>query len=243
MQKKTIMVVEDERIVAEDLRLCLIALGYIVVARASSGREAVQRCETVRPDLVVMDILLPGEIDGIQAAQEIRDRFDIPVVFMTASSDDATTEPFGYILKPFDERSFYSTIEMALYKHQSEKRLRESEERYRLLFENAPVPFQSLDTDGHLLRVNKAWQQLFGYAQEEVLGRWFGEFLAASSVDRFVANATKFRHTPATEPVMLDFVTKDGIVRSGAFKGSVAVDQRGMYEMTQCILDSGDHLP
>jgi len=246
MQKRTIMVVEDERIIAEDLRHWLLALGYTVGAQVTTGREAVRRCETMRPDLVLMDILLPGEIDGVQAAQEIRDRFDIPVVYVTASSDDATlaraksTEPFGYILKPFDERSLYSTIEMALYKHQAEQRLRESEERFRLLFEHAPVALHALDADGHLLRVNRAWEKLFGYTQEEVVGRWFGEFVAPSSVERFVASTMAFRDSPVTETVVLEVITKDGTLRSALLKGSVAVDHRGRYEMTQCILDRRD---
>jgi PAS domain S-box-containing protein len=244
MRTKTIMVVEDELIVAEDLTRWLISLGYTIAARAAAGREAVQRCEATRPDLVLMDILLPGGMDGIQAAEEIRRRFDIPVVFITASSDDATlarakvSEPFGYILKPFDERGLYSTIEMALYKHQSEKRMRESEERFRLLFENAPVPFQSLDADGHILRVNKAWLELFGYAADEVIGRWFGEFLSPGSVDRFVTTFTRFKSSPVLDSVTLDIVLKDNSVRVGEFKGSIAVDQRGMFEMTQCVLES-----
>jgi PAS domain S-box-containing protein len=247
MRSTNIMVVEDELIVAEDLTRWLMTLGYTIAARAMTGRDAVRRCEATRPDLVLMDILLPGEIDGIQAAEEIRRRFDIPVVFITASSDDATlarakvSEPFGYILKPFDERGLYSTIEMALYKHQSEKRMRESEERFRLMFENAPVPFHSLDADGHILRVNKAWLELFGYAQDEAVGRWFGEFLASGSVDRFVSTFTRFKSSPVLETVMLEFVLKDGSVRSGAFKGSLAVDQRGRFEMTQCVLESRIH--
>lgn len=244
MRTKTIMVVEDELIVAEDLTRWLISLGYTIAARAAAGRQAVQRCEATRPDLVLMDILLPGDMDGIQAAEEIRRRFDIPVVFITASSDDATlarakvSEPFGYILKPFDERGLYSTIEMALYKHQSEKRMRESEERFRLLFENAPVPFQSLDADGHILRVNKAWLELFGCGPDEVIGRWFGEFLSPGSVDRFVTTFTRFKQSPILDSVTLDIVLKDGSVRAGEFKGSIAVDHRGMFEMTQCVLES-----
>jgi PAS domain S-box-containing protein len=244
MRKRVLMVVEDELIVAEDLTHWLTSLGYTVGARAATGRGAVQCCEETRPDLILMDILLPGDMDGIQAAEIIRRRFDIPVVYITASSDDATlsrakiTEPFGYILKPFDERGLYTTIEMALYKHQSEKRIRNSEERFRLLYDYAPVAFQSLDADGHLLRVNNAWQALFGYSQEEVHGHWFGEFLAPGCTERFIALTTQFRNSPVTDSMALDCVARDGTVMTATFKGSIAVDQRGMFEMTQCVLES-----
>jgi PAS domain S-box-containing protein len=244
MKSKMIMVVEDELIVAEDLTHWLAGLGYGVGSRAANGQEAVQRCESTRPDLVLMDILLPGDMDGIQAAEVIRDRFDIPVVYITASSDEATlarakvTQPFGYILKPFDERSLYSTIEMALYKHESEKRLRESEERFRLLFEHAPVAFHALDADGHVVQVNRAWQELFGYTQEEIAGRWLGEILGPGSVDRFIANFTQFKRTPVTDSVTVDVVCKDGTVMTATFKGSIAVDERGRFAMTQCVLET-----
>jgi PAS domain S-box-containing protein len=247
MRKRTVMVVEDEMIVAEDLTHWLTTLGYAVGPRAATGKEAVQRCEATSPDLVLMDIRLPGGMDGIQAAEIIRRRFDIPVVYITASSDDATlsrakvTEPFGYILKPFDERSLYSTIEMALYKHMSERRIRDSEERFRLLYEYAPVAFQSLDADGHLLQVNKAWQELFGYTHDEVNGHWFGEFLTPESAERFIATFTRFRTSPVTESITLDVVTHSRRTLSVMLKGSIAVDQRGMFEMTQCVLEARMH--
>jgi PAS domain S-box-containing protein len=241
------MVVEDELIVAEDLAHWLTSLGYTVSARATTGREAIQLCESAPPELVLMDILLPGDMDGIQATEVIRRRFDIPVVYLTASSDEATltrakvTEPFGYILKPFDERGLFSTIEMAFYKHASERRIRNSEERFRLLYENAPVPFHSLDADGHILGVNKAWLELMGYAQEEVIGHWFGEYLAPNSTEPFIAYFTKFRLSPVTESIVFDLVKRDGTVASAAVKGSIAVDNRGLFEMTQCLLESGLH--
>jgi PAS domain S-box-containing protein len=165
-------------------------------------------------------------------------------VYITASSDEATlarakvTQPFGYILKPFDERSLYSTIEMALYKHESEKRLRESEERFRLLFEHAPVAFHALDADGHIVQVNRAWQELFGYTQEEIAGRWLGEILGPGSVDRFIANFTQFKRTPVTDSVTVDVVCKDGALMTATFKGSIAVDERGRFAMTQCVLET-----
>lgn len=245
MRKHAVMVVEDELIVAEDLTNWLTSLGYVVSARATTGQEAVRQCEVSPPELVLMDILLPGGMDGIQAAEIIRRRFDIPVVYITASSDDATlarakvTEPFGYILKPFDERGLYSTIEMALYKHESERRIRNSEERFRLLYENAPVAFQSLDADGHILEVNKEWQELFGYTHDEVRGHWFGEFLAANSTEPFISYFTKFRLSPVTESIALDIVRRGGISVSVTLKGSIAVDTRGLFEMTQCVIESG----
>jgi PAS domain S-box-containing protein len=237
------MVVEDELIVAEDLQHWLTALGYSVRERAATGAEAIRRCEVDRPDLVLMDIMLAGPMDGIEAAEQIRTKFDIPVVYLTASSDEGTlsrakvTEPFGYILKPYDERGLFTTIEMALYKHQSEKRLRESEERFRLLFEHAPVAFQSLNADGRVVQVNKAWEELLGYTGEEVLGRWFGDVLTPSSVERFIRNFTQFKLTHGTEPVEFELVRKDGTVFTAYVRGNLAFDAHGMFEVNQCILE------
>ena len=119
-----IMVVEDEGIVALDIQSKLEGKGYEVTAVVSSGEEAVEKAAETHPNLVLMDIQLEGEMDGVEAADQIRSRFDIPVVYLTAFSDDSTlqrakvSEPFGYLLKPFEERKMHTTIEIALYKHQ-----------------------------------------------------------------------------------------------------------------------------
>lgn len=125
-----ILIVEDETIVSQDIQRRLKELGYAIAGAAVSGEQAIQQAEATRPDLVLMDIHLKGELDGIQAAQYIREHFDLPVIYLTAHSDEATlqrakvTEPFGYILKPFEERELYTNIEMALYKHKLEQELR-----------------------------------------------------------------------------------------------------------------------
>ena len=135
MATAQILVVEDENIIAKDIQNSLKSLGYAVPAVASSGKEAIKKAAEMRPDLALMDIVLKGDMDGIQAAGHMRDRYGIPVVYLTAYGDDQTlaraklSEPFGYVLKPFDERGLQSTIEMALYKSQMEKNLRESEGR------------------------------------------------------------------------------------------------------------------
>jgi FOG: CheY-like receiver len=129
MKTPMIMVVEDEAIIAQDIAITLRGLGYGVPCIASNAGEAIRQIEKINPDLVLMDIVMPGEQDGIEAAQEIRNRFDIPTVYLTAYADEVTfkrakvTEPYGYVLKPFDKRQLQTQIEMALYKHILEKKL------------------------------------------------------------------------------------------------------------------------
>lgn len=137
MTKPKILVVEDEGISAKLIESTLRALNYDVPAVVATGEEAIGKAGEIRPDLVLMDIVLKGKIDGIQAAEQIHHQLGIPVVYLTAHSDDATlerakiAEPFGYLVKPFQSRELQSTIAVALYKHQMEKRLKESEERAR----------------------------------------------------------------------------------------------------------------
>jgi len=148
-------------------------LGYVVPAIALSGEGAIQRAAETQPDLVLMDIRLSGQMDGIEAAEEIGARFDIPVVYLTGYADDSTveraklSEPFGYIVKPFESRELQSAIEVALHKHEMERRLRESEERYRSLFENVPVGLCRTTPDGQILDVNPALLETLGFPDRE----------------------------------------------------------------------------
>jgi DNA-binding response OmpR family regulator len=125
-----ILIVEDEGLIALDLKRELEAVGYTVVMIADNGDEALQSAELLRPSLVLMDIRLRGALDGIETADQIRRRFHIPVMFVTAYADPETllrariTGPFGYIVKPFHGVDFRARIELALWKHRSEHKLR-----------------------------------------------------------------------------------------------------------------------
>lgn len=135
MDKTKIMIVEDEGIVAADIARQLRDLGYDVVATAYSGEEAIEKVREARPDLVLMDIVLQGKMDGVEVAGQILASFDIPVVYLTAYADDKIlarakiTGPFGYIVKPFETKDLHAAVEMALYKHGMENALRESHAR------------------------------------------------------------------------------------------------------------------
>ncbi|MFM9264039.1 bifunctional diguanylate cyclase/phosphodiesterase [Tychonema sp. BBK16] len=124
MLSKKILIVEDESIIAEDIADSLIALGYQVTAIVHSGEEALQSAAQERPDLVLMDVNLQGEIDGITAGAKMQSRFQIPVIYLTAYADENTllrvnsTKPFGYIVKPFEEKNLHTTIQLALHRDQ-----------------------------------------------------------------------------------------------------------------------------
>ena len=134
LTKAKLLIVEDESITAMDLRTRLTRLGYEVVGIATTGEDAVVMAQTAQPDLVLMDIRLDGDIDGIEAAKRIGANLAIPIIYLTAYADDATlarakvTEPYGYILKPFEERELHTNISVALYKHEAEA-LRQREAR------------------------------------------------------------------------------------------------------------------
>jgi len=172
-----ILVVEDESIVAEDIRRNLENLGYVVPAVASSGEDAVKKAEELSPDLVLMDIVLKGEIDGIEAAEQIRSRFDIPVVYLTAYSDEKTlerakiTEPFGYVIKPFKERELQINIEIALYKHKMEKKLKESREWFSTTLRSISDAVIATDSKGCVKFMNPVAEALTGWKLEEAAGK------------------------------------------------------------------------
>ncbi len=134
MDDTTVLIVEDEGIVAADIASQLSRLGYVISGTAGRGEDAIRLTRELLPDLVLMDIKLDGAMDGVEAAKIIRQEFSLPIIFLTAHSDRATldraklVDPFGYLLKPFDDHGLETHIEMALYKHQAECRLRRANE-------------------------------------------------------------------------------------------------------------------
>jgi DNA-binding NarL/FixJ family response regulator len=151
MPKATILIVEDEEIVVADLGNKLTKLGYEICASTANGEEAVTLAAELRPELVLMDIHLAGSMDGIEAADRIHQELDIPVIFLTAHSDNATfqraklSDPFGYILKPFERQNLATSIDIALYKHLTERKLRESQTALTLANEELRVSNQTLE--------------------------------------------------------------------------------------------------
>jgi len=183
MAKVKILVVEDESIVAKDIQKTLQNMGYEVPDVVSSGQAAIQATEKHKPDLVLMDIVLKGKMDGIEAAEQIRTRFNIPVVYLTAYTDDKTlerakiTDPFGYIVKPFEDRQLKTVIEMALYKVQMNNRLKQAAKEWETTFNSICDMVSIHDKDFKLIKANKAFGRTLKMKPEEVKCRLCYELL------------------------------------------------------------------
>jgi diguanylate cyclase (GGDEF)-like protein/PAS domain S-box-containing protein len=219
MTQARILVVEDESIVAADIQDRLEALGYEVPATVGWGEKAVELAGALRPDLVLMDIQLKGRMDGIEAADQIRQRFNIPVVYLTANADHPTvqrakvTEPFGYVIKPFEERELHTTIEVALYKHRAEQTLKESEERYRLLVELSPEAIL-VQSDGRIVYANPAAANLFSAeSADTLLGFGVADFVHPDHRENFLARENHLRENQQSNLKAEKFVRLDGQVR------------------------------
>lgn len=177
MSKANILIVEDELLVAKDIQNRLNKFGYDIAAIVSSGIDAIQKAVEKSPDLVLMDIRLKGDIDGIEAAQHIYNNLNIPIIYLTANADDSTlerakaTEPFGYILKPFKEKELKTTIEITLTKHQIERKLKQSERWLSTVLKSIGDAVITSDAIGTITFMNPVAEHLTGWRQEEAFGK------------------------------------------------------------------------
>ncbi len=169
-----IVVVEDENIVAKDIQNTLERLGYDVPCVVSTGEHAIKKISELNPDLVLMDIMLKGEIDGIDTAEKVRNRFNIPVVYLTAYTDEKTlkrakiTEPYAYILKPFEPRELHVNIEMALYKHKMEEKIRRHNEELEELVVKRTGRIQQLEKQRSEIEKMAATGQMVAIIAHEI---------------------------------------------------------------------------
>ncbi|MCC0179742.1 response regulator [Waterburya agarophytonicola K14] len=179
----TILIVEDESIVAQDLQGILEDLGYSAPEIADCGKLAIEKAARLNPSLILMDIRLIGAMDGIDAAEIIQGDYDIPVVYLTAHSDANTLTrakhscPYGYILKPFQEKELYTTIEIALYKHQMQKQLKQRANWLGAILESIGDGVITTDIENNITFINCTAENITGWSFTEAIGKKLPEVL------------------------------------------------------------------
>lgn len=159
MSKANIMVVEDESIVSKDIQLTLKKLGYNVIGTATRGDKAIELALKIKPDLILMDIMLKGDVNGIRASKRIQKKLNVPIIFLTAYADENTlervkvTQPYGYIIKPFKEIDIKTSIEMALYKHKKEMEIIDDRDRLYSIVNNESVDYIFVKHNTELIKL------------------------------------------------------------------------------------------
>jgi diguanylate cyclase (GGDEF)-like protein/PAS domain S-box-containing protein len=177
MRKERILIVEDERIIALDLQRRLVRFGYPEPFLAATGDEALQLVDRERPDIILMDIMLSGGIDGVDAAKVVKERYGIPVIFLTAYSDEKTlsrakkAEPFGYILKPFKEKELYTTIDIALYKFKVDQALKRQEHWLSAILHSIEDGIIATGKEGKIQFMNPVAESITGWKEEDATER------------------------------------------------------------------------
>ncbi|WP_420628841.1 PAS domain S-box protein [Candidatus Leptofilum sp.] len=224
MTPASILIVEDEQLVALSMRRKLESLGYTVPGTVATGEAAIEQASDIHPDLILMDIMLAGQMDGIDAASQIREKFDIPVIYLTAYSDDASidrarlTEPFGYLLKPFEGKELQTAIEMALYKHEMERQLRAKERWLSTVLHSIGDGVITTDEQGKITFMNPVAEGLTGWTQSDAAGEPLPEVFQAVDEETLspIANLVT-RVMDSRQTVILDngtlLIQRDGETR------------------------------
>jgi PAS domain S-box-containing protein len=206
MSKPRILLVEDEKVVAADIEECVKGLGYEIVGSATSGVEALRLAVRSEPDLVLMDIKLKGDLDGVDVAGALYERLKIPVVYLTAYADAEILErarktaPSGYVLKPFDDRTLRAAIEIAFDRHQRERQLIESGQRLATAVRSIDEALIVTQADGQVAVMNHLAETLTGWKQEDALGKSLGEVFTMLNAE-----------TGSLQPSPIGRVFRDGI--------------------------------
>ena len=263
-----ILIVEDEVITAMDIKNMLKNFGFDVVGIASTGKDAINKAEEFRSDLVLMDISLKGEMDGIEAAEEIKSLYDIPVVYMSAFTDTNTferikfTNPYGFVNKPVSSELLLISIETAIYKHNLDKKLAESQEKlkdahdnlelrvqertaelenaYKELsdiYNNAPCGYHSLDKDGYFVKINNTELNWLGYTEDELIGKKrFKDIITEESVKKFEKQYPSFIESGIVYDLEFDMIKTDGSLLTVLVNATAIYDADNNYIMSRSTL-------
>lgn len=238
VQEKSILIVEDEGVVALSLQAVLKKMGYKVVGIAVTGNEAIALAQEHKPNVILMDIHIKGDIDGIQTTEKINEFSDVPVIFLTAYADDETvqraikTRSHSYLVKPYNPRELYSNIEFAIYKRRMKTRLGSNRENLELFLTKSAHAALIIDMQNNIAFANSAAEMMLGWTREEMQGKNFFVLVGptASTADgpveeiiKGILNLDAIRYLPPVAQVS----TKNGRMKTVSLKTGIIREESG----------------
>lgn len=238
MQEKSVLIVEDEGVVALSIQAALTKMGYTVVGIAVTGAEALSLAREHQPDVILMDIHIKGDMDGIQTTEKLNEISDIPVIFLTAYADDETvkralkTKSHSYLVKPYNPRELYSNIEFAIYKRRMKDRAGSHRENLELFFTRSSGAGLIIDMQNRIVFANSAAEILLGWTEEEMQGKNFFSLVnpSASTADGPIDDTVKgILDLEAVDylPPLARVSTKSDRIRTVALKTAIVRDEAG----------------
>ncbi len=244
--EKRILIVEDEQLIAHSIERSLFKAGYVVPAMAASAQEAFEQIEETKPDLVLMDIHIQGPSDGVETARTIRERYHLPVIYLTAHADMATlerakiTEPLGYLVKPVNHANLPSSIEMALYKHKMDRQLEEHRALLSTILHSIAEAVIVTDAAGNVQFMNRAAELLTEWSQADAAGKPFDEVAAleteaeSSPLARALAegNTVQLSRDTTIRTRLGNLITVDGQVAVSKVKERAAGTMITLHDAT-----------
>ncbi len=240
MRKTSIMIIENDFPAGKEIKNAVEKLGYGRASLFTSCLAAEKGASRTRPDVILMDIAFSESTDEWESVERIRSDLNVPMIFIADPKDEWKLErlkggtPFGYLIKPATEWRVKTALEMAL--RLADLRDDPGREKFRLLFERAPIGYQSLDEEGRFIEVNQTWLDLLGYGKEEVIGKSFADFLSPDFADSFRLNFPRFKAAGEIRGVEFDMVKKDGSRILVSFHGKIGKDEQGAFQQTHCVM-------
>lgn len=263
-----ILIVEDEVITAMDIKNMLKNYGFDVVGMASTGEDAIKKAKEFQPNLTLMDISLKGDMDGIEAAEEIKSLYDIPIVYMSAFTDSNTferikfTNPYGFVNKPVSSDLLFISIEAAIYKHNLDKKLAESQEKLKDahdhlelrvqertqelesayeelsdIYHNAPCGYHSLDKEGYIVKINNTELKWLGYTMDEIVGKKkFSDLITEEGVKKFNKLFPIFIEQGIAHDLEYDMIKKDGSILTIILSATAIYDEENNFKMSRSTI-------
>jgi PAS domain S-box-containing protein len=238
VQEKSVLIVEDEGVVALSIQAALTKMGYTVVGIAVTGAEALSLAREHKPDVILMDIHIKGDMDGIQTTEKLNEVSDIPVIFLTAYADDETvkralkTKSTSYLVKPYNPRELYSNIEFAIYKRRMKDRAGSHRENLELFFTRSSGAGLIIDMQNRVVFANSAAEILLGWTVEEMRGKNFFSLVnpSASTADGPIDDTVKgILDLEAVDylPPLARISTKSDRIRTVSLKTAIVREEDG----------------